>query len=108
MTRERKTEMLSETICVTVEEARAALEASEWRLLDAARLLERQSARARKAEADRTRRESEWDVIGAVRALIARLARRRVASRPDDAASPKLSASALAPLMLMSSVYAWR
>ena len=37
MTREKMTEMLSETISVTREEAQAALEAREWNILDAGR-----------------------------------------------------------------------
>ena len=106
MTRERMTEMLSETICVTAEEARAALEASEWKVLDAARLLERRRARARKAE--RARRDGERTIGRAVREWFARVRRDRVEARYEDATIPELSASALAPLMLMPSVYACR
>lgn len=42
MTRDSMTEMLSETICVTTEEATAALEARDWDLLLAAQLLQQQ------------------------------------------------------------------
>ena len=51
MTREEMTEMVSETICVSGEEARAALEACDWNVLDAGQaLLQR---RRRKEKADR-------------------------------------------------------
>lgn len=39
MTREAMTEMVSETICVTREEAQAALEACDWNVLDAGQML---------------------------------------------------------------------
>ena len=52
MTQERMTEMLSETLCATREEAAAALEAREWDLLGAAQLLQ-QLARMKRAEAAR-------------------------------------------------------
>ena len=62
MARDKMTEILAEAICVTPEEARAALEASGWRVPDAARLLQReQRARARKARTEReSRRDGGW------------------------------------------------
>lgn len=107
MTRERMTAMLSETLCVNAEEARTALEASAWKVMEAAQLLQRQSARTRKAEAAEARRASEWTPLGAIRAWIARFGRRDEARR-DDSAVQAVSAAALAPLMLMPAVYACR
>lgn len=52
MTREKMTSMLSEALCVTREEATAALEARHWDVLDAARLLQRR-ARAMKIKETR-------------------------------------------------------
>ncbi len=78
MTREKMTEMLSETICVTMEEARDALEAREWNVLDAARLLQLERARAERAEAERNRTERRAERRGlrrigsALRGMIAR------------------------------------
>lgn len=68
MTRESMTEMLSETICVTREEARAALEAREWDILEAGRLLQRE-ARARNAtrgNAPAPRRARGWSFRGLI------------------------------------------
>ena len=73
MTRESMTAMLSETICVTREEARAALEAREWDLLEAGRLLQRE-ARARHAAlrgAPASRRERGWSFRGLINHLAA-------------------------------------
>ena len=39
MSREKKVEMVSEMLCVSVEAALAALEKSDWRMPDAARRL---------------------------------------------------------------------
>ena len=50
MTREAMTEMVSEAICVTEEEARAALEACDWRVLDAGEALLMRRRRAEKAD----------------------------------------------------------
>ena len=52
MTRERMTELVSETICATREEARRALEATGWDVLAAARLLQRQARQAVAAQKD--------------------------------------------------------
>ena len=59
MTQARMTEMLSQTICVTMEEAQAALEAKDWNVPEAARLLQREQSRARVA-AKAVRRDSGW------------------------------------------------
>ena len=49
MAREKMAALLTESICVTPEEAVAALEASDWKVLDAAKLLQRERrAQARK------------------------------------------------------------
>lgn len=42
MAREKLTELLTESICVTPEEAVAALEAKDWDVLEAAQLLQRE------------------------------------------------------------------
>ena len=52
MTRESMTSMLSKTLCVSREEATAALEARQWDVPEAARLLQRR-ARAMKIKATR-------------------------------------------------------
>ena len=106
MTRERMTAMLSETLCVNAEEARTALEASAWKVMDAAQLLQRQRTRARRAEAAEARRARERSPFAALRARIARAGRRE--ARRDDSAAQPVSAEALAPLMLMPAVYACR
>ena len=49
MSQEKKIEMLSEAIRVTREEARAALEASDWSVPEAAQLLQRQRRYAERA-----------------------------------------------------------
>ncbi len=54
MARERMIELVSESICVSREAAQAALEAQNWDVLEAARLLQRQE-RAKKVEAMRSR-----------------------------------------------------
>ena len=59
MTQARMTEMLSQTLCVTPEAAQAALEAEDWRVPEAARLLQREQSRARVA-AKAVRRDSGW------------------------------------------------
>jgi len=55
MARERMIELVSESICVSKAAAKAALEAQNWDVLEAARLLQRQE-RARKFETMRNRR----------------------------------------------------
>lgn len=79
MTREKMTQMLSEAIGVTPDEAKAALEKREWSVPDAARLLQLERARAEKAEAARvSRRKSGWGKLaGALRGLADRLGGRR-------------------------------
>ena len=108
MTREKMTQMLSETICVTTEEAQAALEASEWRLLDAAKLAQRARSRAAKAEAEQARRARETSFGDAVRGLVARFIRARDGESPKSASMSELQPDVLAPLMLMPAVYACR
>lgn len=73
MTRESMTEMLSETICVTREEARAALEARDWDLLEAGRLLQRQARtkHAARRDAPPSRRERGWSFRGLIDHLAA-------------------------------------
>lgn len=83
MTREKMTEILSETICVTPEDARAALEASDWNALDAAQRLQRARARAARAEAGRAAAHDDgWRIGDAFRDLTARLSRGRLAATP--------------------------
>lgn len=50
MAHEKLTALLTETICVTREEAEAALEAEDWNLLEAAQLLQQRQRAARKRE----------------------------------------------------------
>ena len=59
MTQARMTEMLSQTLYVTMEEAQAALEARDWNVPEAARFLQREQSRARVA-AKAARPESGW------------------------------------------------
>ena len=47
MAREKLTELLTESICVTPEEATAALEANDWDVLEAAQLLQRERRAAK-------------------------------------------------------------
>ena len=102
MTRDKMTEILSETICVTREEARAALEAKDWKLLDAAQLLQQEDARAEAARAGQAGGDSGWRRIGnAVRGLFARVARRR-----SEDPAPELPAMMLVPILLSPSVRA--
>ena len=54
MAREKLTELLTESICVTPEEAVAALEAKDWDVLEAAQLLQRE--RRAHAKTDRQRK----------------------------------------------------
>ena len=54
MAKERMIELVSESICVRKAAAKAALEARNWDVLQAAQLLQRQE-RARKVEARRNR-----------------------------------------------------
>ena len=62
MTQARMTEMLSQTICVSPEAAQAALEARDWNVPEAARLLQREQSRARVA-AKAVRRDSGWKLF---------------------------------------------
>ena len=50
MAREKLTELLTESICVTPEEATAALEAKDWDVLEAAQLLQREKHTQAKTE----------------------------------------------------------
>ncbi len=75
MTQERKEALLAELVGVTQEEARAALEATEWRMREAAQLLWQERENARKAEAARAR--SVESGRGSGRALCDMLARVR-------------------------------
>ena len=79
MTRERITEMLSETICVTMEDAETALAANDWNVRDAARQLLMEKERAAKARAARARLRDGERSIGGIRALIAGFGRGRLA-----------------------------
>ena len=69
------TELLSESIHVTAEDAQAALEGSEWSLLDAAILLQReQRRRASIAKAAQARPDERAQQPGkALRGLFARI-----------------------------------
>lgn len=80
MTRDNMTQMLSEAICVTPEDARTALEASEWNLRDAAQRLLHERACARKAE--RVRSGEDKDIGLAIHGLIARFSRRPAPAAP--------------------------
>ena len=75
MTKDRMTELLSESIHVTAEDAQAALEGSEWSLLDAAILLQReQRRRASIAKAAQARPDERAQQPGkALRGLFARI-----------------------------------
>ena len=53
MARDKLTNILSETLCVTAEEAAAALEARDWDVMKAAELLQREQ-RAKRIDAART------------------------------------------------------
>lgn len=76
MTREKMTELLSETIHVTLDDAKAALEASEWNVLGAADLLQL-NRRKQAAEVARLPRRK---VGSAFSGLIARFRRDPIAS----------------------------
>ena len=74
MTREKIAEMLSETICVPMEQANAALEESGWNVHEAARRLLREQTRAKKAEVAEARRLENARTFGAaIRGLAARI-----------------------------------
>lgn len=108
MTQEKMTAMLSETISVTAGEAREALEARGWNLLEAALLLQAR-ARARRAEtAEASRRKREGTLSGALRALAARFSRARAEARNEITAMSQLPARVIAPLMILPSGYAGR
>lgn len=97
MTRNQMTQMLAETISVSSAEAGAALEARDWDVLQAARLLQRQAQAKRitAARADRSPRRA-----GIVRDMVGWFAARHAAS-----AETAVSARTLAPLFLMPSIY---
>ena len=102
------TAMLSETISVTAEQAREALEARGWNLLEAALLLQARE-RARRAEAyTAIRRGREGKLINALRALAARFGRVNTAAHGEVTAMTQLPARVIAPLMLLPSGYACR
>ena len=81
MTREKLTEMLSETLHVPMAEAGAALEASDGNVRYAAKLLLQAQTRAKKAEAAPDRRETGWKLGSAIRDLVARLRGSRLPQR---------------------------
>ncbi len=57
MAREKLTKLLTESICVTTEEAAATLEAQDWDVLKAAQLLQREKQVKRiKVQRERTER----------------------------------------------------
>ena len=109
MTQARMTEILSETIRVTSEEARAALEASKWSLPDAALLLQKARARARRAEAAQACREGDArKLVDAVRRVIAGIRRSSLQARRSTPVMAELSAATLVPLMVAPSGYVCR
>lgn len=70
MTQERKEALLAELVGATLDEARAALEASAWNMREAAQLLWQERERARKAAAAQAaRREKGWSLGEAVRRI---------------------------------------
>ena len=93
MTQIQMTEMLSTTLCVTADDAQAALEAKEWNLLEAAQLLQQQE-RARRMEA----KQPQNCRSGVIRDILSWFTARH------DTAAP--SPTTLAPLFLMPAVYA--
>ena len=56
MAREKLTELLTESICVTPEEATAALEARDWDVLEAAQLLQRERRAANVQQRSQSKR----------------------------------------------------
>ena len=106
MTQEKMTAMLSETISVTAEEARAALEARGWNLLEAALLLQARE-RARRVEANMARRR-EGRPSSALRALANRFGRANAEAHSEVTAMTELPARVIAPLMILPSGYACR
>ena len=93
MTQYRMTEMLAGNINVSMEEARAALETSDWNMLDAALKLQ-QRARARKAEALRARRsDGGCKPMRVIRGLLARAG--QLPARREDAEAQALPVTAL-------------
>ena len=108
MTRDKMTQILSETMRVSTEKAAAALEAREWNLLDAAQRLQQESARNDRIEGAQVQPGGWERLAGILREWLARVDRSRFDPRRSDADMPGLTAAALAPLMLMPSVYASR
>ena len=105
MTQYEMTEKLSEKMNVTMEEAKAALEASEWNMLDAALLLEQEHGAAKKADAEPTRGARKGhkglrNLGDHVRRLIACGNRNRFEVRRGDASILELPVTVLAVLML--------
>ena len=103
MTQYEMTEKLSEKMNVTLEEAKTALEACEWNMLDAALLLEKEHGDEKKAEAARTGRRGGLRKIGrAIRDLIVRGNRNRFEVRRDDAVVLEVPVTVLVLLMVCS------
>ncbi len=104
MTQYEMTEKLSEKMNVTLEEAKAALEASEWNMLDAALLLEQEHGPSAKPEAaQRGERHKGLRNAGrAVRKLVACGSRNRFTVRRGDAVVVELPVTALALLLLFA------
>lgn len=73
MTRDKLTEMLSETLHVPMAEAGVALEKSGGNVRYAAKLLLQAQTRSKKTEIAPDRRKTGWKVGSAIRDLIARL-----------------------------------
>ena len=106
MTQYEMTEKLSEKMHVTMEQAKAALEASDWNMLDAALLLEQEQAAVGKDETEKTceapkARCSGPKKIGrAIRDLIARGNRNHFVVRRNDATAIELPVTAMVILLL--------
>ena len=101
MTQYEMTEKLSEKMNVTLEEAKAALEANDWNMLDAALQLGQARGTAKKAEAAQGCGILK-KIGGAVHGLIARGNRNRFTVRRNDATVVELPVTILALLMLFS------
>lgn len=70
MTQYEMTEMLSKRLNVTMTEAKDALEASDWDMLDAAVLLEQQNASETSSEGDSSRKTKDCGFWATIRNLI--------------------------------------
>ncbi len=95
MTQYEMTEKLSDKMNVTMEEAKAALEASDWNMLEAALLLEQERGGEKKAGTGR-----HSGVRNAVRGLIVRGNRNRFVVRRGSAAVLELPVTVMVVLML--------